>query len=613
MQKSIENICQCILKKWSIRRLSGLIMLSFLCIFIVLSNLQTISIYDKYFTHYDDIGVAAWLYPDDIEIQNRRAQKCKNGLNSVANKIESEKVSYIANNVCKYVSDYWRTVMIPLGWTYAPMQFIFTQHLVNENKINSYQEVKTAGRFPSIAFLFVGFISLFFLVRTYIPKLRTTFFFPLFSIAIVTLSLEQKIYASQMENYAVGVLSNVLILYALISLNTYFKEINNKSLIYYSLVISLGISMTYQGIFLFIAGMFALFLNYFMANNINIAFFKRMLIFLSLSIFFGLITYLTFFLDVLLNRHHGGPQAGLGWNRGLEGEFHVEPSLTFIQKIYEFIELLFNETLYVIYSVTSGVEVASFWMISIIGLIYFVLIVSGFHFIFKRSSSNFFSYISLLIIVYISLILLLVFQGMLTFSPTRHIIYYLVPISLVMSYGLLNLFKRKAAKKMFYIVFSSYLFFSLSGFSSFAAPRLDVINPDEMVSKFKNSSANLLLYDVWDLEPILIDGLSPSSLRIGGEIPKCDQLLDLGLRRSYKFVWYSKKRKFEEAKIDIKTFLDERFKSCFQELNKDKQYLFSNFQDLILITSSTEIDLSNRTKNGANQLFFQYFEYASQD
>ena len=102
--------------------------------------------------------------------------------------------------------------IIPLRWTYAPLQYIFTPIFISREQ--SYRETLFWGRFPSFVFSILSLILLIPLYRLF--RKSDYFQYLILSLVLFTFSWEHIIYSKHMASYSIGVLSAILILYLLV-------------------------------------------------------------------------------------------------------------------------------------------------------------------------------------------------------------------------------------------------------------------------------------------------------------------------------------------------------------------------------------------------------------
>ena len=213
---------------------------------LLFSFYQTNSLVSSHFTHVDDIGVANtlmnWKLCDTLD-EKREKYMAMPGLKMLYEKIATDQ------NTCELLNGVYSYVSVPAHWTYAPVQFIFTKISLSTLDTNTYEAIKYAGRFPSFVFYIFGVLAFVYLLgsKKYLDYQNVALIATL--LLILGMSLELRIMASQMESFAIGVLSGVLIFGSMLSLykNASFTL---KAIFPRSIVMTIGIAMQYQGVFL---------------------------------------------------------------------------------------------------------------------------------------------------------------------------------------------------------------------------------------------------------------------------------------------------------------------------------------------------------------------------
>jgi hypothetical protein len=236
---------------------------------------------------------------------------------------------------------------------------------------------------------------------------------PLTLTLVAAFSLEQRIMASQMESYAIGLLSNCFALYAVLELRK-LATLLKKQLFGLGLILALAVAMQYQALFLVFSGLITVFiLN---LNNSPIWIWLKK--FILLNLYFVLCLGLT--VAILFLRHLSG---GINWNAGPNGEFIVGAT-TISGKFLKFGSLLLNSSGYNFYSVISAIEIDSFFYANSLGLAFLFLFILGFVFLFLNRKVPQNRFLLSIISVYISLYLLFILLGRFSYAPTRHFLFF---------------------------------------------------------------------------------------------------------------------------------------------------------------------------------------------
>ncbi|OSM00238.1 hypothetical protein [Magnetofaba australis] len=162
---------------------------------------------ERHFAHVDDIGVAhTLLFEEESFKQSYLAEHEAAFEASARGPLDRFKIGvrrFLANEVAEYAPPLWDAFRISSYWTYAPAQFLLTSALLKPGQ--SYRDVLLNGRLPPFLFAMLGLalLVLFYSIGPWrgagAPEL-------LLGVALAAFSMENVIYAMQMESYAIGVL-----------------------------------------------------------------------------------------------------------------------------------------------------------------------------------------------------------------------------------------------------------------------------------------------------------------------------------------------------------------------------------------------------------------------
>jgi hypothetical protein len=146
-------------------------------------------------------------------------------------------------------------------------------------------------------------------------------------------------------------------------------------------------------------------------------------------------------------------------------------------------------------------------------------------------------------------------------------------------------------------------------FESFYKHRIDPISSTKFHEIINKYHPEFFILDTGDIEPFFFRNINPkiSFLDLTDEpITLCEQYHQLN--KVSNFIWYSKKRDFKRAE----DHLQERLKLISSKCNLiNNEFSFRNFRvitDIEILRSDKEIDLSNKTSNGSNEIFIQQIE-----
>jgi hypothetical protein len=472
--------------------------------------------------------------------------------------------------------------------------------LLKRNISYSYDEIKLLGRLPSFGFYILGVLFFFGLTFSIFHRDKFGVYVPWILTPLVALSLEQRIYAAQMESYSIGLVSNCIAIWCLCRL----QPIQDKSFLKIggcSVLLAVAVSMQYQAILLVASGFMAIALI-----NISNTFKPKF----SLKFSF-LVTSTVFLSYLLVGNVLGFSNRAVNWNAGVNREFLVSGS-NVVERLLNFFGILTDNFFYNLYSIISGVELSTV-PANFFGFIFAALFLFGLAQLWMRKKSLpllfWFTY------VYIAVYLLFVFFGKLTFSPTRHFLYYLPFILIVCGFGLQFIIKFIPERIKYIQILSSacllmYCLFSLYSFNSFASKRQDLLSENFLSSEIANTNASFLLYDQFDIEPLLMERLRPFPIfQLSIPEAQCNGFsIYSPSNNEIEFITYSKRRPDWDLKDKYFTdFLISIIGNCFMPHTKNNITSLRKVGDLIKVDSNIEIDLSNKTKNGSNSYYLQLF------
>ena len=168
---------------------------------------------------------------------------------------------------------------------------------------------------------------------------------------------------------------------------------------------------------------------------------------------------------------------GTNWNSGLNNEFLFIFN-NFKENYIYIISFLLNNSFVVIGNATSFFENDSIFFLPQ-NILFFLSFLIGAYIFFK--SKNVEIEYKIFTFFLLGTFLFFVLVGMLTFSPTRHIIFYLPIIALLISFIFEKLFKNKKINFNF-LVFSTILITMISNSSFFLIKnRIEIYDEDNFI------------------------------------------------------------------------------------------------------------------------------------
>ena len=572
-----------------------------LAVLICIGVFQAYKMVPSHFAQIDDIGVAESLMIRNLDYRDN----CELNLPTIQGKffslIYAEK-----EKVCKKLVQFNRLTIIPSLWTYAPVQFWLTQALLQPNTQYSYEEVKWRGRLPSFIFYVLGSIAFYWMLLTSDLGFRGRSSLALAMTAMIVFSLEERIHAAQMHSYAIGVLANVLIIWPLFTL----RNIKNKSFLLTSMLalcIAIGVGMQYQGMLLVASGLLAIGLSA-----------PTQLKNQSFAIRYAYLTaLLSGLIYLLVGNIFGMSNRAINWNAGPNGEFIVQGN-GLHERAIDFIRLITSYSAENLYAITSGIELDHYGA-QLFGGLVLILCVLGFLYLCLRAKNDRYRFILLFISIYLTVYFSLVFLGKLTFSPTRHLLYFLPLVVLLLGYGiifLLNYISQRfqwGIQILFASIFLAYLVGSASLFNRFYEKRIDPVDQNLFLSSLSDTKANFIMFDGFDIEPLFMTRLQSYPnfwYSSWGFDCKHFELL-VPDSQKLEFLFYSKVSK---PSLDDPVFLKyirDIVGHCTSHTTVDKQLKgIRVVNNVVDNQSNTTIEMSNRILNSIsnNNTFIQLLE-----
>ncbi len=548
---------------------------------LTLALVQSYQMVNSYFTHIDDVGVAKSLTYDNYD------ERCPERIKALS--LSS------ASLICAVLKLPYRATLIPKLWTYAPAQFWVTSTLIPEKNSFTYEQIKFKGRIVSFTSFLLGLIAFFFLLYNKLPQYKNNLIASTIATLFLALSLEARIMSAQMHSYAIVILSFSCALYMIITM--YLDEkISCARYIIYGAIFGICLSMQYQVMPLILSG----FLTICIIKCRSLIYIKNFTIcIISFLITAGLSG------SLYLIKHS---QKGINWNAGINNEYIVNGEDIFT-RIYSLIKLIVIESPDVFYSIISGIELLK-PLDTIFGLVLFITFIVGIYFLISKSNND--KYLIILLFIYIFVNLVLIYISKISYSPTRHSLIYLPGIIIISGYSIIYAYKKFPKGPFFLLitlVLICYPILSLMKFENFYKHRIDPISSVKFHEIINKYHPEFFILDNGDIEPFFFRNINPkiNFLDLTDDpITLCEKYHQLN--KVSNFIWYSKKRDFMKSE----DYLQDRLKLISSRCNLiNNEFSFRNFRvitDIEILRSDKEIDLSNKTSNGSNEIFIQQIE-----
>lgn len=571
------------------------------CGLIIISLCQTYALMKVHFTHVDDFGVANTLMMPNKPLSSGclwRFEVLQNRLPTISLLTEPFK-----NFTCSLPGIRERMGRVSDQWTYAPFQFLITQALLNPGKAYTYEDIKYLGRLPSFFFFIFGLGAFYCLLKSKFQGIKEVNYLPLALTLLLTFSLEQRIMASQMESYAIGILANAIALWGMLSLRD-LGQLSYLKISSLSLVLALAISMQYQSILLIVAGLMAL----------SVCQMHRSWRWVK-SFIFCIVTVILFAYMFIGDISHLSNR-GVSWNKGI-GEIFLVHGDAFFERLSSLITLIFWQTPYNIYSITSPLELGTHYA-NIFGFFITLFCILGICYLYVNRKDDFKKFILILGLIYCGIFLSFIFVGKLTYSPTRHLLFYLPLVIIYLGYGIVFILEHSPshmAVRFFTAIVVTYCVISVIRFDAFYQKRIDAVSTRVMNSVLGQFDADFIYASRWDFDMKWLIGAK--------NIPFYRHLVDEGCKNAKRsslnnlkkihFITFGRHGDFDFQNPALQTQVKEIVTRCL--LPPGERVRINTFQRLgqvLQVNSNTEIDLSNKTSNGTNGLYISWYEITLQ-
>lgn len=469
------------------------------------------------------------------------------------------------------------------GWTYAPLQFILTCFLLTPGQ--SYLQTIVMGRLPSLIF---GIISLFILyklcvqvwdngepVREKQARICT--------LLLLATSFENIIYSSQMESYSIGVVAVFICLFLLVINAEEFK------CVYTTLLVTLLCYAQYQ-LFIFVFCFYVvMFFKYLKTRNVC----WKIILSGILAVLLNGYNLYTFFKS-------GMGVRGLNWNAGINGQYifdiaTLDSLLAVLQYTFKFftsnvIQCYKYLLLPCKYDAIATVLSIILVTLSIVGLI-------GLH-----KGNKIQRDIAHFIDVVLGLYFILILKGILTLSPSRHLL-VMLPIMLIsICGGFISLFGKLADLKYCDLLFYSFYLVILALFIIELPNQIDLrtnhFNEQYFEDIVNDYSPDIVITYGYSMDPYLFENtdyvLELDKYLCEGIIYKKD--LDLYDTNDKKVIFFSNNASLsEDYYAREEDFLDEKLK----EMGYIHEYQ--------LIQECASEERWGATQEYAGEFFFNYY------
>ena len=466
----------------------------------------------NHFTHVDDISVAKIILDsrNSNVIENIYDPKHPNYNQNYKKKIkeylDKEKHSFYLLVIKKT----YHYLSIPFYLSYAPLQFVLTSSLLPFAE--NYEQIKFLGRLPSFIISLISFGFMYAIANLLFDKNRS--YLILVSSALFYLSWEYVIISQLMHNYALGVLSFLIIIYLFLNI----KERNNN---YFKRGIKLGSFLSiliyahYQIIMIIPAFFATLCWNLLEYKNLKEKFNAFKLIFVSslTSALLALPAIIWIYI-----RNYGSTYNS--WNAGPKNEFLINWNSFFDSYLY--LPKFIISNFYIVSSRTISFVSESFIYFDLIFIFIVALIPLGLLNLLKDKNDINRKFGKFSVFIIISWIVFALFSKI-TLSPTRHSIILLPIFCLLVTKGFeyvlikinKNFFNKKIINFTSVIISALIIILFVFNYKNVMQHRYDLFSEKQFINLInKYDTKEILIYDNFLANPSVMPELSKLQVNI---------------------------------------------------------------------------------------------------
>tara|TARA_Y100000590_G_scaffold368261_1_gene428815 strand:+ start:345 stop:2063 length:1719 start_codon:yes stop_codon:yes gene_type:complete len=466
----------------------------------------------NHFTHVDDISVAKIILDsrNSNVIENIYDPKHPNYNQNYKKKIreylDKEKHSFYLLVIKKT----YHYLSIPFYLSYAPLQFVLTSSLLPFAE--NYEQIKFLGRLPSFIISLISFGFMYAIANLLFDKNRS--YLILVSSALFYLSWEYVIISQLMHNYALGVLSFLIIIYLFLTM----KERNNN---YFKRGIKLGSFLSiliyahYQIIMIIPAFFATLCWNLLEYKNLKEKFNAFKLIFVSslTSALLALPAIIWIYI-----RNYGSTYNS--WNAGPKNEFLINWNSFFDSYLY--LPKFIISNFYIVSSRTISFVSESFIYFDLIFIFIVALIPLGLLNLLKDKNDINRKFGKFSVFIIISWIVFALFSKI-TLSPTRHSIILLPIFCLLVTKGFeyvlikinKNFFNKKIINFTSVIISALIIILFVFNYKNVMQHRYDLFSEKQFINLInKYDTKEILIYDNFLANPSVMPELSKLQVNI---------------------------------------------------------------------------------------------------
>ncbi len=570
------------------------VIVSFSIIIFVWSRSQMIV---DHFAHYDDLWVPYAFYVIenyDPSFFSEQLARYGGGIGAIF----SQWTNDFFNEFPK-VFNLFKKALAPIALakesTYAPLQFYITSFVLDLE--TSYTRSLLTSRVSSVILSFATLFMFFLFSKNY--KENDRVYVSLVGASILTFSWMFLIYSSQSENYA-GAMFAVISLFVIFFKN-YKRSLSVKQSMWLGIWIVLLCLTSYQVMF-FLPGFFIALLY---SHDFSIKRFLLSWFICGLVTIVGVFFIYSFFIgDQFVSASATAP--GINWNIGPNREYLFDVN-NFCSEGGLFaclFEFLSGNIFDVLRSLVSFSDINSPISVIYTSIISFLSLL-GLLYIFIDKSKKYRGLVIFILVTVITWILLIYFQ-FIAFSPTRHSLVLLIPVSILTSFGILVF--RSVIPIIYHRFFFYFLsicivslnMFYISDFEIQRNKRLDPFQKNDLISLVNTYSVSKIVAYNYTLNLNLY--------------PEINAKFDSTFFSDYFLspTVFTQRESLDKNQAIM--FVSHRSEVNARDVSNKLLPKISNHPndsyDLVYsyeILSDTEIGFGNLTKNGSNNLFIYIY------
>ncbi len=576
-----------------------------LLVIFFISTVTRITLLKTHFGHLDDLGVAVTILDSKRHPPTVNSLLAEGHLRASSPRLQALRQmseNPLGMRVLNALLPVHSYVAVPLVWTYAPLQFIFTSLLINPEQ--SYETVKFWGRFPSMVSVSFALLFMVALARQIQPQ-RWVIWSILF-VAPLAFSLQISVMAAQMHNYALGIAVAAGILHLTV------KDANNVAnstewKFWFSrlLIWIIALYSIYQSVLLLPGYLIAqVVASWHLSSKQR---WTRLIKWCLLGFSISLL-----FLPAYLFRVR--TTVAIGWNAGPNKEFLFQQGGSFISSTLKY---FLNNSFVVVGSMFSP-AIDESTLFHIWSWIFYILFLSGLStlviLLFRRDTKVSLKALSCVALGGFAVLILLTLRQQLVLSPTRHLTLFSPAICVFFAYGIYgitSIFKVYRQYCLSICAFAIAIALGITYLTSwpiFKAERQDLFSENFLATLVEAQQADILVSMSREalLMPNLRSKVPVLDLSRSGSYYRLDNGQSQDLSRlksqSHRILFVGQGPIHRRSCQQIKDFIWTTISIPF---NCD------SLRPLINKQSDVEVEFSRRTNNGSKGLYVALFDPSS--